>query len=112
MNQKINKIIGDMEKTREKIAEHQSRLRELERMKTELENADIVALVRGVNIPPAEFEDFLRAFMEQRKNTAVPDGFSPPAGRTSTRAPYAAQTAGDADTRDDTDEKEGANVEE
>jgi hypothetical protein len=112
MNPKIEKIIGDMEKTREKIAEHQSRLRELDRMKTELENADIVALVRGINIPPAEFEDFLRAFVEQRKNTAVPDGFSPPAGRTPMRASYAAQRNGDTDARDDTDKKEGADVEE
>ena len=112
MNPKIEKIIGDMEKTREKIAEHQSRLRELDRMKTELENADIVALVRGINIPPAEFEDFLRAFVEQRKNTAVPDGFSPPVGMTPVRASYVLQRNGDTDAKDDTDKKEGADVEE
>jgi hypothetical protein len=85
-------------------------------MKTELENADIVALVRGVNIPPAEFEDFLRAFVEQRKNTAVPGGFSPPGGRAATRAPYTAQISGDTDEKDDIDEKddkkEGADIEE
>ena len=39
-------------------------------------------MVRGIDIPPAEFEAFARAFMEQRKTTAVPDGFSPSEGRT------------------------------
>ena len=73
MNPKINKVIGDIEKTREKIAEHQSRLKELERYKTELENADIVAMVRGINIPPEELEAFAQAFIEQRKTTAIPD---------------------------------------
>ena len=81
MNPKITKIIGDMEKIKEKIAEQQSRMKELERMKTELENADIVSMVRGIDIPPEEFEAFARAFMEQRKTAAVPDSFSPPTGR-------------------------------
>jgi hypothetical protein len=81
MNPKITRILGEIEKTKEKIAERQSRLRELERMKTELENADIVAMVRGIDIPPSEFEAFARAFMEQRKTTAVPDSFALPPGR-------------------------------
>ena len=66
-------MIGDIEKTKEKITEHQSRLKELERMKTELENADIIATVRGINIPPAELEAFARAFMERGKSVPVPD---------------------------------------
>ena len=73
MNPKINKVIGDIEKTKDKIAEFQARLKELERLKTELENADIVAMVRGINIPPSELEAFARAFMEQRNTVAVPD---------------------------------------
>ena len=83
MNPKITKIIGDMEKTREKIAEQQSRLKELERMKTELENADIVSMVRSIDIPPDEFEAFARAFMEQRKTAAVPDNIPAHTGRRS-----------------------------
>jgi len=73
MNPRINKVIGDIEKTKEKISEYSSRLKELERLKIELENADIVALVRGINIAPSELEEFASAFAEQRKNTAVPD---------------------------------------
>ena len=45
----------------------------MERQKTELENADIVAMVRSINIPPSELEAFARAFMEQRKSVPVPD---------------------------------------
>jgi len=78
MNPKINKVISEIEKTKVKIAEQQSRMRELERTKTELENADIVAMVRGIDILPAEFEAFAHAFIEQRKTAAVPDSFSPP----------------------------------
>ena len=78
LNPKINKVIGDIEKTKEKIIEFQSRLKELERLKTELENADIVAMVRGIKIPPADLEAFARAFMEQKETTAVPDITVPP----------------------------------
>lgn len=73
MNQKIIKIDSEIEKTREKLSDCQIRLKELERQKTELENADIVAMVRRVNIPASEFEAFARAFMEQRKNGPLPD---------------------------------------
>ena len=79
MNPRIKKVISEIEKTKAKIADYQSRLKELERTKTELENADIVAMVRGIDIPPAEFEAFAQAFMEQRKTVAVPDSFLPPA---------------------------------
>jgi len=73
LNPKIKRLTTDIEKTKDKIAEHQSRLKELERLKTELENADIVATVRSISIPPAELEAFARAFMEQRKSVPVPD---------------------------------------
>ena len=45
----------------------------MERQKTELENVDIVAMVRSINIPPAELEAFVRAFMEQKKSAPLPD---------------------------------------
>ena len=80
MNPKIDKVARNIEKTKEAIAEQQSRLKELERLKTELENADIVMMVRGIDIPPAEFEAFARAFMEQRQSSAVPDVFPAPVG--------------------------------
>ena len=78
MDAKLLKVIDEIDKTKKKIARYGCRLRGLERLKIELENAGIVAVVRGIDIPPGEFEAFARAFMEQRKTAAVPDGFQPP----------------------------------
>ena len=80
MNPKISKVAEEIEKTKARIARYSTRLRNLERLKTELENAGIVAVVRGIDIPPGELEAFARAFMEQRKTAAVPDNFAPPSG--------------------------------
>lgn len=76
MNPKINKITEEIEKVRTKITTYQARLRDLEHQKTELENADIVAMIRGINISPNEFSEFVRMFKEQQ-NCAVPDIPSP-----------------------------------
>ena len=54
MNPRIQKISSDIEKLRLKITDGQARLRELERQKLELENADIVAAVRSIDVPPEE----------------------------------------------------------
>ena len=59
MNPKIEKIDGEITKTQAKIAGLQARLRELDRQKKELENAEIVAAVRGMKATPAELEAFL-----------------------------------------------------
>ena len=48
MNQKIQKIVTEIEKVKSKIATQQARLRELEQQKTELENTEIVGMVRGL----------------------------------------------------------------
>ena len=73
MNPKLKKVIDEMEKTKVKISDMQSRMRDLERQKTELENADIIAMIRGIDVPPDEFGEFVRLFKEQQKNKAVPD---------------------------------------
>ena len=73
MNAKIERIGREIDKTKGKISEWQAKLRDLEKQKTELENADIVATVRSISIPPAELEAFARAFMEQRKSVPIPD---------------------------------------
>ena len=64
MNQKIAKINAEIDKTKAKIFEFQSRLRDLERQKTEIENTEIVELVRGVDATPQELAAFIRAFRE------------------------------------------------
>ena len=72
MNPKVEKITAEIEKIRRKISSSQTRLRELERQKLELENADIIAMVRGVDIPPDEFANFVQMFKAQQE-TVVPD---------------------------------------
>lgn len=64
MNLKIQKLADEIEKMKRKITEYQSRLRDMERQKTELENADIIAMVRGVDMPPEQLAEFARMFME------------------------------------------------
>ena len=68
MNPKIQKITTEIAKLRRKISDHQSRLRDLERQKTELENADIVAAVRGIDVPPEE----LHALIARLQGQPVP----------------------------------------
>ena len=65
MNPRIERIGTEIDKLREKIASNQTRLRELERLKTELENNDIISAVRGVDIAPEELAAFVRMFKAQ-----------------------------------------------
>jgi hypothetical protein len=61
MNPKIQKAAREIERTKAKIAELQALLPELEKQKTELENTEIVRLVRSANVAPEELGDFLRS---------------------------------------------------
>ena len=73
MNPKLRKICDDIEKTKSKISDMQSKLRDLQQQITEMENADIIAMIRNINVPPEEFGEFVRLFKEQQKTAAVPD---------------------------------------
>ena len=52
MNPKIKKIDSEYEKNAAKITELQARQRELEEQRTNLENLDIIGLVRGMGLTP------------------------------------------------------------
>ena len=65
MNSKLKKVLVEIEKTKEKISQQQAKLRELERQKTELENTEIVELVRSNKMNTAEFTAFLKAYREK-----------------------------------------------
>ena len=77
------KIRKDIEKTREKIAEQQKRLRALEAQLTEEENLEIVRMVKAVRMDNRELTAFLRAYasgmislpegMMEMEATADPD---------------------------------------
>ena len=69
MNPRIQKITDDIAKLKRKIVNNQARLRELERQKVELENADIIAAVRGIDVPPEE----LSALIKKLQSQAVPN---------------------------------------
>lgn len=56
---KIDRINREIEKTREKIAEYQNRLKGLEAQKTEAENLQIVQLVRSMRLSPQELTSML-----------------------------------------------------
>ena len=71
MNPKIRKLTGDIEKTREKITDLRTRLREMEDQKLELENAEIIALVRSINVAPSEFADFVLAYRAGDSNIVI-----------------------------------------
>jgi len=59
LNAKINKVTDDIEKTKAKIAELQALLPELERKRTDMENTEIIKLLRSADIAPADIPDFI-----------------------------------------------------
>ena len=58
-NNKIDRIEKEMQKTREKITEYQNKLKGLEAQKTEVENLQIISLVRSMRVSPAELTAML-----------------------------------------------------
>ena len=60
MNPRIQKVTAEIERVKEKLAAQQQRLRELEQQKTELENTEIVGVVRGLDVTPEELASLLR----------------------------------------------------
>lgn len=63
---KIERIDSEITKTKAKITDYQNRLRELEKQKTEAENIEIVALVRGMDIPRTELAATIAALRQGR----------------------------------------------
>ena len=53
------KVESDIEKIKVKIGDFQSKLKELEQKKTEIENTEIVDIVRGLKIPLEELAPLL-----------------------------------------------------
>ena len=62
MNTKLTKLQMEIDKIKLKITEHQSKLRELEQQKTEIENTEIVELVRSLKMNTSELSTFLKAY--------------------------------------------------
>ncbi len=71
---KIDKLDKELEKAREKAAEWQAKIRELEKQKQEEENSQIVQAVRSLKLTPAE----LMAFLNDPKNSLAASGHNGP----------------------------------
>ena len=61
MNPKIKKINTEYEKNAAKIAELQARQEELTKQRTELENLDIIGLVRNMGLDPDQLAALIHA---------------------------------------------------
>lgn len=68
---KLQKVLTEISRTKEKIAAQQTRLRELEQQKTELENVEIVGMVRGLSVAPEELAAFIKAFRGSKAGAPV-----------------------------------------
>ena len=65
MNNKLTKLQMEIDKIKQKISEQQTRLHELEQQKTEIENTEIVELVRSMKMNTSELSTFLKAYREK-----------------------------------------------
>ena len=65
MNPRIEKITEDIAKLKRRIINSQTRLRDLERLKVELENADIIAAVRRIDVPAEEISTLIQKLQSQ-----------------------------------------------
>ena len=70
MNTKFKKIDAEYAKNAAKISALQNRKKELEKQRRELENLDIVGLVRGMGMTAEELSVLMKA---SRKNRPVSD---------------------------------------
>ena len=71
---KIDKLDKELEKAREKAAEWQAKIRELEKQKQEEENSQIVQAVRSLKLTPAQ----LMAFLNDPKTSLTTSGHTDP----------------------------------
>ena len=62
---KLTKLQMEIDKIKQKISEQQTRLRELEQQKTEIETTEIVELVRSMKMNTSELSTFLKAYREK-----------------------------------------------
>ena len=77
MNQRIQKTIEEIERAKAKIAELQTLLPELERKRTDLENTEIVRLMRSADVAPVDIAAFIESIKTGRQDSKA--ATAPPA---------------------------------
>ena len=70
---KIQRIDLEIQKTREKIAEQQEKLKAVEAQKTEAENLEIVQMVRALRMTPEQLSAMLSGGMVPGQTVAPTD---------------------------------------
>lgn len=78
MNQKLQRVVREIERTKTKIEELRALLPELERQKTELENAEIIKAFRSADVAPDDFAGFIAAYRAQLHGGAPAQNAEPP----------------------------------
>ena len=73
LNPKITKLLAEREKNSEKIAKLNARNDEIDKQVTELENLDIVGIVRRMGVTPDE----LAALMQAARPSSGPQSAAP-----------------------------------
>ena len=81
MNPRIQKTIEEIERTKAKIAELQELLPELERKRTDLENTEVVRLMRSAEVAPGDIAAFIESIKTGRQNGRANGWRRPRAGR-------------------------------
>ena len=66
MNPKISKLKAEKEKNLKKIADMNARNEEIDKLITELENLDIIGLVRACRITPEELAKLVKNSTEEQ----------------------------------------------
>ena len=72
MNPKIKKIDAEYSKNAAKITELQERQKELEKQRRELENLDIIGIVRNVGLTPDQLAAILQAAAQAQPGKEAP----------------------------------------
>lgn len=68
----MERITTEIARLKTRIADDQSRLRELERKRLEIENTEILGVIRGIDMTHEELLTYLKSCKSQRSKT-VPD---------------------------------------
>jgi hypothetical protein len=95
MNPRLQKTIDDIDRTKAKIAELQALLPELERKKTDLENTEIIRLVRSVGVVPGDIVAFVESIKTNGRLTEERFPRGGDSGRTNAAPPATGQEATD-----------------
>lgn len=72
MNPKITKLLAEREKNSEKIAKLTARNDEIDKQVTELENLDIVGIVRRMGVTPDELAVLMQTARPSGPQSAAP----------------------------------------